>query len=270
MDYEKLLKHTVRMLKKLGVDVELTEESIEAITEKGIADSVLSNKTFTKELVESAVSEAKKEVASTIINKVEKQAKEYGIDVSEAKGDVATIMNMLDKHIKSELGKTEDEKTSKLTELQKQLQQAQISIEEKDKLLQEKETEFTSTLESTKSQLQQQFEDHATFASLSLNDAAKKNSRVVFERMIAPDLKGYQTNEKGELQKDGKPIFKNEILGGDKSMEIATRKDLIEAKAREYNYIKETDTTTTKPTSPEGGTRKSEGGVRKVDNYDGL
>lgn len=268
MNYEQLLKDTVRTLKKLGVPIEFNEESITSLTDKAIADSILSNENFTKELLEGAVSEAKKEVESTIINKLEKQAKELGIDVAGAKGDVKTIMSMVDKHIKTELGKSEDEKTSKLTELQKELQQAKVDIQDKIKLLEEKETEFTSTLESTKTKLQRQFDDHAIFASLSLNDAAKKNSKVLFERLILPDLESYQSNEKGQLLKEGKVIFKNEILGGDSTTEVATRKDLIEAKAREYNYIKETDT---KGITPEGSARKVEqSGIRKIDNYNGL
>lgn len=273
MNFEEKLKTVVGLLKKFGIAVEMTEESIDALSEKTITDSILNNKTFTKELIDSATDAAKKEAVSTIINKLEKHAKENGVDVSEAKGDVKTIIAMYDKHIKTELGKTDEEKATKIAELHKKVQEAEIALENANKDFAEKETNFTTTLETTKSKLQRNYEDHSIFASLPLVESATKKSKEIFERLIAPELEGYSENEKGELMKDGKILLKHEILGGDKTTNGATRKDLIEAKAAEFSYIKETDTKSggNGGANPNGGKPKPEtGGIRKIDNYDGL
>lgn len=274
MNFEEKLKSVLGILKKFGVSVEMTEESIDALSEKTITDSILNNKTFTKELIDSATDAAKKEAVSTIINKLEKQAKELGVDVSDAKGDVKTIMGMIDKHIKSELGKSDEEKSTKIAELHKKVQEAEIALENANKEFEEKEANFTTTLETTKSKLERNYNDHSIFASLPLVDSATANSKVLFERLIAPELEGYTENEKGELMKDGKILLKHEVLGlTDKTTTGATRKDLIQAKAAQFNYIKETDTKAggAGGTNPDGGKPKPEtGGIRKVDNYDGL
>lgn len=270
MNFEAKLKTIVGILKKSGVPIEMTEESIDALNEKTIADSILNNKSITKELLDSATDAARKEVSSTIINKLEKQAKELGVDVTDAKGDVKTIMTMVDNHIKSELGKTDEEKAAKIAELYKKVQASEVALENANKDFEEKETKFTSDLESIKSKLERNYDDHFIFTSLSLVDSAKTNSKVLFERLISPELEGYSENEKGELMKDGRILLKHEVLGGDKTTDGASRKDLIHAKATEFGYIKTTDTTGGGGNPQGGKTKPKTPTVRTVDNYEGL
>ncbi len=240
MDYEALYNHLSTQMKRLGVVVPETEAEILTLTDSSISTAVLGNEILTKTIREQAAEAAKTTVEKTMLNKIEKEAKALGIENVEelGKGDVKTIMSLIDKKIKTDLGTSDEEKTQKLTEIQTKLREEELKRQELEQQLESKTTEFETTRQNDKKVFERNFSAHSIFSGLALNDNVKEKNKVFFDSLIAPALDQYQFDENGLAKKaDGTPVFKS-----DKTSEIATMKDIILQKSTELGFVKSTDT----------------------------
>ena len=266
MDYESLYKHLSTQMKRLGVVIPETEAEILAISDTSISTAVLGNETLTKVLREQAAEAAKTTVEKTIIGKIEKEAKALGIENVEeiGKGDVKTIMALIDAKIKTDAGNTDEEKTAKLTEFQTKLREEEIKRQELQQELESKTTEFETTRQNDKKTFERNFSAHSIFSGLALNDNIKTKNKIFFDSLIAPSLDDYQFDENGLAKKaDGTPVFKS-----DNTSEIATMKDIISQKATELGFVKSSDTAGGgNPNPPTPPTDKPP--VAKADPYGG-
>ena len=253
-------------MKRPGVTIPETEAEILALSDNSISTAVLSNQALIKPIQDAAANEAKTTIEKTIVGKLEKEAKALGIEnVEEAKGDVKTIMGLIDKKIKTDLGTSDEEKTQKLTELQTKLREQELKAQELETQIASKTTEFETQRQKDKKIFERNFNAHSAFSSLPLQDNIKEKNKVFFDSLIAPSLDEYEFDEKGFAKKaDGTPVFKS-----DKTSEIATMNDIVLQKATELGFVKTTDTKGGGNPNPQGP-QSSAPPVTTADPYGGA
>lgn len=126
----KTMKLIILALSRLGFDEsKLSDAENEfEISEKDIISRVVDDETNIKPKVDEYI----KKHDGVLVSKMNSQAVSLGIDkdkVEQAGGDIKKLFALVNDHLKSELGKSDDEKTKKLEDYQNQLRETQLAIE---------------------------------------------------------------------------------------------------------------------------------------------
>lgn len=264
---EKLYKQLILSLQRFGIDTKALEENENpVISENDIAQSVLKQERFTKPLIEERLGE----INGVIVNKMNAQAIKLGLPkdiVESANGDIATLFSAVNKHLKQELGKGDDEKSAKILELNKAKADLQLALEkekeEKVSIAEKAKSEAEGQINSMK----QIFEVKTVFTGLDLAKNVREN--VDF---YSDSVSQAINNEYDKKSVDGKTVlFKKgteDPIYKEGTSEYADYKHVVSQKAKQLGLEKVTDVSGSGNPNP---TRKPTGqGENKIYNKHGL
>ena len=172
---EKLYKAIIISLGRLGIDTKKLEESEDPqITEDQIAEAVVNQDRYIKPKIDTE----KKKVDAIIIGKMYKQAIDLGLDkdkVEETAGDIGKLFALVDTHVKAEAGKSDDEKSAKIKELQTQLREQELDLKKRnDDFTQERET-IEANHQAAIQELESSYAVKHGMLGLNLADSIREN-----------------------------------------------------------------------------------------------
>ncbi|WP_291728896.1 hypothetical protein [Bernardetia sp.] len=237
MDYEKAYKKFKTAWERLGGTVNESEEEID-IDENQVVTSILSDENRTKTLVD----EAAQKRESLLINKLQKQLVNLGVEGINEEKDIKKLIDAANTHLTKSAGS--DELSKRNSELQSQLQDLKVRLDNKDKEVQSTIDELKKQSDFQQARYARNYEALTMLSSLNLTDAAKANTSRLVNDFFSPSLDKYEFKEengKKVAYKDGVKQFKNDVFGGENSSEVVTMSQIIEHDAKSLGFIKSTD-----------------------------